>query len=32
VEAWAELHQQELVDAWNRLQSGQQPDAIEPLD
>lgn len=32
VEAWAELHQEELVDDWQRLQSGNQPLPIEPLD
>jgi hypothetical protein len=32
VEAWAELHQQELVDDWARLQSGQLPLPIPPLD
>jgi hypothetical protein len=32
VEAWAELHQEELNDAWQRLQSGQAPHAIDPLD
>jgi hypothetical protein len=32
VEAWAELHQEELADAWNRLQAGQQPSSIDPLD
>ena len=31
VEAWAELHQQELCDDWNRLQQGQPPMPIEPL-
>ena len=31
VEAWAELHQQELRDDWNRLQDGQPPMPIEPL-
>ncbi len=31
VEAWAELHQDELLQAWNRLQSGRIPDAIDPL-
>lgn len=31
VVAWAELHQSELVDDWQRLQSGQQPVPIEPL-
>jgi len=31
VEAWAELHQTELLADWNRLQSGERPIPIEPL-
>jgi hypothetical protein len=31
VEAWAELHQDELLNDWERLQSGQAPLPIEPL-
>lgn len=31
VVAWAELHQAELIDDWQRLQSGQRPVPIEPL-
>jgi hypothetical protein len=31
VEAWAELHQDELASAWQRLQAGQAPIPIEPL-
>ena len=31
VEAWAELHQQELLDDWKRLQQGQAPVPIDPL-
>ena len=31
VEAWAELHQRELLDDWDRLQQGQPPVPIEPL-
>jgi hypothetical protein len=31
VEAWAELHRDELVDDWQRLQRGERPLAIEPL-
>ena len=31
VEAWAELHQQELRDDWQRLQAGQRPLPIDPL-
>lgn len=29
--AWAELHQQELIEAWALLQSGRPPFKIEPL-
>jgi hypothetical protein len=28
---WAAQHQQELLAAWNRLQFGQEPSRIEPL-
>ncbi|NJN94617.1 MAG: DUF4160 domain-containing protein [Anaerolineales bacterium] len=31
VEAWAELHQVELLAAWQRLQASQPPLSIEPL-
>ncbi len=31
VEAWAELHQMELRDDWQRLQQGILPQPIEPL-
>lgn len=31
VEAWAEVHIEELRDDWKRLQSGQAPYKIEPL-
>jgi hypothetical protein len=31
VEAWAELHGDELVANWQRLQGGQVPVRIEPL-
>jgi hypothetical protein len=31
VEAWAELHQEELLDNWNRLQHGDFPFRIAPL-
>ena len=31
VEAWAELHQAELLADWQRLHSGQNPLPIEPL-
>ena len=31
VEAWAELHQEELEANWARLQAGSLPSKIEPL-
>jgi len=31
IEAWAELHQRELLDDWALLQSGKLPHAIAPL-
>jgi len=31
VEAWGELHEDELNADWQRLQSGQLPAPIEPL-
>jgi len=31
IEAWAELHQDELVNDWGRLQTGRRPKPIEPL-
>ncbi len=31
VEAWAELHQNELKEDWERLQNGRLPIPIEPL-
>jgi hypothetical protein len=31
VEAWAELHQAELLADWQRLQAGRKPQPIEPL-
>jgi hypothetical protein len=31
VEAWAELHAQELTLDWTRLQNGELPDPIRPL-
>lgn len=31
VEAWAELHQEELKANWERLQTGELPLAIAPL-
>ena len=32
VEAWAELHQAELLEDWERLQRGEAPLPIEPLE
>lgn len=32
VEAWAELHQEELETDWARLQAGQIPLPIAPLE
>ena len=32
VEAWAELHQDELTADWQRLQAGQAPLPIDPLE
>jgi hypothetical protein len=29
--AWAEIHQAELLAAWQSLQNGQPPERIEPL-
>lgn len=31
VEAWAEIHQAELLTAWERLQARRPPGKIEPL-
>lgn len=31
VEAWAELHQEELLVDWQRLQKGRKPNPIDPL-
>ena len=31
VEAWAELHQEALREDWQRLQAGQLPQPIAPL-
>ena len=31
VEAWAELHETELLADWQRLQEGRSPAPIEPL-
>ena len=32
VEAWAELHERELLADWERLQAGQSPLPIAPLE
>ncbi len=32
VEAWAELHQFELLANWERLQAGQVPSPIDALE
>ena len=32
VEAWAELHQHELMADWERLQEGEEPLPIAPLE
>jgi hypothetical protein len=32
VEAWAEIHQRELRDNWERLQSGRTRLPIDPLE
>lgn len=31
VEAWAELHREELLEDWTRLQRGDPPFRIAPL-
>lgn len=31
IEAWAELHQDALIEDWRRLQAGQLPQPIAPL-
>lgn len=31
VEAWAELHQAELLVNWERLQSGELTEKVDPL-
>ena len=32
VEAWAEIHQDELQQAWAKLQNGHPADRIAPLE
>jgi hypothetical protein len=32
VEAWAELHHEELIADWERLQRGEPPLPIAPLE
>jgi hypothetical protein len=29
---WLDLHEQELLDAWNLIQSGRPANRIEPLE
>jgi len=31
VEAWIELHQEEIAEDWDLLQSGSIPNKIQPL-
>jgi hypothetical protein len=31
VEAWAEIHKEELLADWSFCQSGEKPYSIEPL-
>jgi hypothetical protein len=31
IEAWAEIHQFQLIDDWDLLQQGLTPSKIEPL-
>lgn len=31
IEAWAELHQDELLSDWNLLEQGKRPAPIDPL-
>jgi Domain of unknown function (DUF4160) len=31
VEAWAELHQEELLSGWELLQDGKRPSPVDPL-
>lgn len=31
IEAWAEVHQDALLEDWRRLQAGQLPQPIAPL-
>ena len=32
IEAWAEIHQEKLLSDWDRLQNGQPPLPIDPLN
>ena len=32
IEQWAELHRDELLEDWRRLQAGRPPIPIDPLD
>lgn len=31
IEAWAEIHREELLDDWARLAAGRPPFKIDPL-
>lgn len=31
IEAWAEIHREELLDDWTRLAAGRPPFKIDPL-
>jgi len=31
VEAWAEIHQDDLIAAWQSLDRGKKPQSIKPL-
>jgi len=31
VESWAEMHREELMEDWRRLQQGRRPQPIAPL-
>lgn len=32
VTEWAAIHQDELLDNWNRCRNAEQPSAIQPLE
>ena len=31
ISEWVDLHKEELLKNWNKLQEGMEPDPIEPL-